>query len=283
MTREIISVPLDQINDDNIRSQMDSDRLQGLVESIRSVGQLSPVRLRPVGNGFVPIDGHRRVHALRLLGEKSVQAIVESVAIDDTRKLEQALISNIQREDLSPLDKARGIAELMRASNQKACDVAARLGMKPSEVTKHLAYLRFSPELAQRLVEKGVGPTTVYELARIEDATERAVRTDELLQGNLTREKLIALSKRAISRKPSSVQTGSCRFSAPMASGQCVNVVCQGSGDLDDVIGLLEEVLQRARKARSKGLSAKTLSKMLREEVKANSGTIGKEGCTHVG
>ncbi len=96
MTREIISVPLDQINDDNIRSQMDSDRLQGLVESIRSVGQLSPVRLRPVGNGFVPIDGHRRVHALRLLGEKSVQAIVESVAIDDTRKLEQALINLIR-------------------------------------------------------------------------------------------------------------------------------------------------------------------------------------------
>jgi ParB family chromosome partitioning protein len=263
---QIRMIPLSEIEEDNIRSRMDPESLQGLVESLRAVGQLYPIRVRKTAKGYKVADGHRRVHALRGMGESGILAFVEPMEVSDLAALEQALISNIQREDLSPLDKARGIAQHMQTSGLKASEVAVRIGLKAPHVSKLLSYCRFSTELAERLDAHGIGPATVYELAKVEDPVTRVALAEELIAGKLTRDTLTARIKRSHVDKRAMQPASKSRFSAPLGHGQSVTVAWQGSGDLDDVIGLLEDILQRARKARAKGLSAKTLAKMIREE-----------------
>jgi ParB family transcriptional regulator, chromosome partitioning protein len=101
-------IPLDQIrpNPQQPRKRFDESSLASLAESIRERGVLQPIIVRPVEQGFEVVAGERRWHAAQLAGEATIPALIDD-AVDDAGSLELALIENVVRENLTPIEQAR--------------------------------------------------------------------------------------------------------------------------------------------------------------------------------
>lgn len=134
-----------QPNDLQPRDVFDDKEMQGLVESIRKHGILQPVIVKPLSHGYMLIAGERRWRAAKQLGLKEIPAIVRNA--DETSTLEIALIENIQREDLNPIEKARGFQELINKFGLTQEQVAKAMGKDRSSVTNYIRLLDLPQEI----------------------------------------------------------------------------------------------------------------------------------------
>ena len=133
------------------RVQFDEDALVALAESIREVGVLQPVLVRPVDDGYELIAGERRWRASKRVGLQRIPALVRET--DDGAALEQALIENIQREELNPLEEAAAYQQLIEDFGLTHEQVATRAGRSRATVTNTLRLLSLPPSI-QRLVRE---------------------------------------------------------------------------------------------------------------------------------
>ena len=136
------------------RSMFDEDALTELTASIREVGVLQPVLVRPLAEPgrFQLIAGERRLRAARRAGLDTVPAIVRGA--DDLASAEQALIENLHRQDLNPLDEAAGYRQLIDDFGLTHDEVARRVGKSRVTVTNTLRLLQLPPKI-QHLVLDG--------------------------------------------------------------------------------------------------------------------------------
>ena len=149
------SLPISQVecNADQPRKRFDDTALDELADSIREHGVLQPLTVRRLGTGYYQIvAGERRWRAARLAGLTEVPAIV--IEADDRKATELALIENLQREDLDPLEEAEGYKKLMDSYHMTQEDVANRVGKSRSAVANALRLLGLCPEV-RALVEAG--------------------------------------------------------------------------------------------------------------------------------
>src|SRR3954468_15136256 len=148
-----IPVGLIAPNPDQPRRHFDEATLAALAESIRQRGILQPVLVRPVAGGtYELIAGERRWRAARLAGMETVPALVRSR--DDAEALEVALIENMAREDLSPVEEARACAALVEELGLTREEVGRRIGRSRVAVSNLLRLLDL-PDEALALVEDG--------------------------------------------------------------------------------------------------------------------------------
>ena len=148
-------VPLDDIraNPYQPRVEFDDDALSGLAASIEALGVLQPLLVRPADQGtYHLIAGERRWRAARRAGLATVPVLVRHG--DDQAALEEALVENLHREDLNPLEEAVGIQQLMEEFGLSHAAAAARLGRSRPAVTNLLRLLQL-PTQIQRLVRDG--------------------------------------------------------------------------------------------------------------------------------
>src|SRR3989442_14808818 len=124
----------------------DFSGLEGMVESIRENGIVQPVIVRQEANGFRLIAGERRWRAAQIAGMERIPAIVRKVA--DDRVLELALIENIQRKELNPIEEARAYEVLLSEMKLSHAEVAKRVGMDRSSISNSLRLLKL-PESIQ--------------------------------------------------------------------------------------------------------------------------------------
>lgn len=134
------------------REHFDEELLNELTESIREVGVLQPVLVRPVGDQFELIAGERRWRAARRLGLPRVPALVRDS--DDAAALEQALVENVHRADLNPLEEAAAYQQLIEDFSLTHEAVATRVGRSRTSVTNTLRLLQLPP-VVQRYVRDG--------------------------------------------------------------------------------------------------------------------------------
>ncbi len=132
-------------NDLQPRHFFSEEEMQGLTESIKKHGILQPVIVKPLAHGYMLIAGERRWRAARHLGLKEIPAIVRHSDGADT--LEIALIENIQREDLNPIEKAMGFKELTGKFGLTQEQVARAMGKDRSSVTNYLRLLDLPQEI----------------------------------------------------------------------------------------------------------------------------------------
>lgn len=137
-------LPLDLIepNPQQPRSRFDEDSMESLADSIAAVGVLQPVVVRASGDGYVLVAGERRCRAARLAGLDQIPAIIRSGDADETASLAEALIENVQREDLSPLEEAAGYRQLLEDFGLTHEMIAGRVGKSRSAVTNTLRLLQ---------------------------------------------------------------------------------------------------------------------------------------------
>ncbi len=135
------------------RTHFDEEALASLVDSIRAVGVLQPVLVRDVGEGeYELIAGERRCRAARRAGLLSIPALVQ--VADDAASLEQALVENLHREDLNPLDEAAAYQQLIEDFHLTHDTVARRVGKSRAAVSNALRLFQLPPAV-QRLVRDG--------------------------------------------------------------------------------------------------------------------------------
>lgn len=150
----IQKVPIAKIraNPQQPRTAFSERELSELAESVKAVGILQPLIVRPEGDGYQLIAGERRLRAAKLAGLDTVP-VIERMA-SDNELLTLALVENLQREDLNPIEKAKGFKELIERHNLTQEVAAKRLGKDRSTMANFIRLLDL-PEAVQQIVSRG--------------------------------------------------------------------------------------------------------------------------------
>ncbi|MDP6386931.1 MAG: ParB/RepB/Spo0J family partition protein [Planctomycetota bacterium] len=185
-SRELKSVAIEHVdpNPDQPRKVFASEAMESLRKSIAQHGLLQPVCVRAQGDRYRIIAGERRWRAARLAGLSEIPVrVVEGV--DETRALELALVENLQREDLDPMEKAKGYRDLIDRAGLTQDQVGAKVGMNRATVANHLRLLDLPKEAQDALVAGLV--TMGHARALLGAADSKAIPT---LLGKIVREDL---------------------------------------------------------------------------------------------
>ena len=157
------------------RRSFDEEKLQELSESIRLYGVLSPILVRAgaLPGRFTIISGERRYRASQLAGLAAIPAIVSQGEGEDSRTLAIQLVENLQRDDLSPLERAQAIGALRDGHSLSIRDIAEKLSISKSAVQRSLEILSLPDDLLNALRE-GASESKVLLVAKIDDPAVRA-------------------------------------------------------------------------------------------------------------
>lgn len=134
------------------RKSFDEDELQSLTDSILAHGVLSPILVRPVGDQFQLVAGERRLRAAQKAGLTEIPVHVKEM--DEQQLLEAALVENIQRTDLNPIEKAQGFKEYLDKFQMTQEHLAARIGVDRTTISNLIGLLNLPPEV-QDFVRSG--------------------------------------------------------------------------------------------------------------------------------
>jgi ParB family transcriptional regulator, chromosome partitioning protein len=151
---EITELPVEQVfpNPNQPRTHIDDENIAELADSIRKVGILQPVIVRPFETGYQIVAGERRWRAARAAGLEQIP--VRLMHASETESLELALIENLQRSDLNPIEEARGYRRLLTEYQMTQSELADSVSKSRSAITNALRLLDL-PEDVQQLVYEG--------------------------------------------------------------------------------------------------------------------------------
>lgn len=177
--KSLLEIPLDQIvpNKHQPRSHFDPEKLHELAQSIKSNGVVQPVIVRRAGNHYQLIAGERRWRAAREAGLKTVPAVLKDVS--EYKTLELALIENIQRADLNPIEEATAYASLIDDFQLTQEEVAQRVGKDRSSIANYIRLLKLPEQVKERIehAELTMGHArAVSSLTRAQDQIELSER-----------------------------------------------------------------------------------------------------------
>jgi ParB family chromosome partitioning protein len=199
-------LPLDAIapNPEQPRKQFDDDKLRELADSIRAHGVIQPVLVKPLGdNRYQLIAGQRRWTAAKRAELKTIPAIVVEHA-SDAQQVEWALIENLQREDLNPLDEAAGYKRLAELFGYTQEIIAQKVGKDRSTVTNMLRLLSLPQAVRDKLASGKLTAGHARALLGIEREALQIRLADRIVSQSLsvrrTEEIVYGQPKRAVSR-----------------------------------------------------------------------------------
>jgi ParB family transcriptional regulator, chromosome partitioning protein len=199
-------IPVDRIVRDEAqpREEFDEDALERLAESLRTRGQLQPIRVRwDEGRGaYVVIMGERRWRAAARAGLPTLRCVVQDAPATAEELLALQLVENALREDLKPIEQAKAYKRLMEAHGWSGGRVARELAVDPSVVSRALSLLGL-PEAVQARVDAGtLAVRSAAEIARLDgpEIQERVARAAE--EGGLKRDEVAELVQAVKARRP---------------------------------------------------------------------------------
>lgn len=199
-TQVVQTMPIDSLCcRPQVRTQFDEASLLGLAQTIKDTGILQPLMVRREGSEFVVVEGERRLRAAKAAGLTEVLVMIDDRELCESEILYRQLVTNSQRQDLTPLEKARAIDRLVKLAGLSAAQVAVKLGVSSGTVSKLLALLEL-PESVQSQVANGSLPlSTAYAVSLAPDSKRQLLLASQAATGELRREEV---AKRARSRKP---------------------------------------------------------------------------------
>ncbi|HCL90318.1 MAG TPA: chromosome partitioning protein ParB [Candidatus Atribacteria bacterium] len=164
------------------RKSFDKEKMEELKGSIKKHGIIQPVVVRKMANGFEVVAGERRLKAAKEIGLKKIPAIIRS--INNEKSLEIALVENIQREDLNPVEQANAFKRLIDEFKLTQQELAEATGKSRALVTNTIRLLKLNPEIQKNIAEGKISFGHAKLLLSIEDeemqsaVCERIITTD---------------------------------------------------------------------------------------------------------
>ena len=197
----VTTLPIAEVESNSAqpRKYFDDAALAELAESIRLHGIIQPLTVRKLSSGYYQIiAGERRWRAARLAGLKEVPVVV--MEADDRKAAELAMIENLQREDLNPMEEALGYQALIQQYHMTLEEAAARVGKSRPAVANSLRLLELDPSVQQQVVEGRLSAGHARALVPLSPALQvRAAGT--ILQGGLSVRQTETLAKRLAAEK----------------------------------------------------------------------------------
>jgi ParB family chromosome partitioning protein len=187
LSEQALRIPLEKLraNPDQPRKYFDEEELAELADSIRSHGILQPLIVEDDGEGgWIIVAGERRWRAARLAGLSEVPAFVRSYS--EEKRREVALIENVQRSDLNPMEEAGAYKALMELTGLSQEDIALRVGKSRSTVANALRLLKLPPAAREALAKGEISAGHGRALLSVNDEAARERLLGEILQKGLS-------------------------------------------------------------------------------------------------
>jgi ParB family chromosome partitioning protein len=185
------NIPVDRVdpNPNQPRLAMDQTNLDELTSSVKQHGVLQPILVRPLPAGrYQIVAGERRWRAATAAGLKAIPALIEE--IDDDTALEIAIIENLQREDLSPIDEALIYDKMIRQHGYSIRKLAQKLGKDKGYLENRLRLADAPPEVRELVSVRKDTLSHAYELLKVTDPRKRKKLADMVARGELSLVKL---------------------------------------------------------------------------------------------
>lgn len=185
---QIHDIPIDKLRlpELSVRGSVDLDKLQELAKSIREQGILDPLHVHRDGNDFVIDSGTRRYRAAKMAGLNTVPCIIRDLQ-EDTR-LQQALITNLQRDAMDPIYEARGLASLKHKKGLTPFQIAQKIGKSESWVESRIRLLDLGPRVQDMIQQQILTPTSAFELLKVPDLNIQEAVAKAVINNALTGE-----------------------------------------------------------------------------------------------
>ncbi len=186
-TNQIHQIPVDTIdpNPHQPRTHFDRTQLEDLIGSIQAHGVMQPIVVTPKGDGrYELIAGERRLRASKIAGLETIPAIVRTAT--DQQKLELALIENIQRQNLDPIEEAHAYLRLQNEFNLTQDEVGLRVGKSRPQVANIIRLLQLPQEIQIALAEGKISHSNARTLLSLPTDDERMAMFQMMLDGNFT-------------------------------------------------------------------------------------------------
>jgi ParB family chromosome partitioning protein len=253
-----IDIDLLEPNDYQPRGHMEEDRLRDLAQSIKANGIIQPIVARRLDSGrYQIIAGERRWRAAQLAGLDKVPIVLKEVTPDDKqRRLEMALIENIQRENLNPIEEGLAYQRLVNDFGMKHDDVAAQVGKDRSSIANTLRLLRLPEEVRAEVASGRLSMGHARAIVSLADEADQRRIAREVLTRNLSVRETEAVVKK-LSTAPGSakdrerrdatkdVHTRAAEEQLRLSLGTPVEIKRRGKGGVVEIAFTNEDELQR--------------------------------------
>ena len=163
----LIDINLIKSNESQPRKSFDDEKIMELAESIKSNGIIQPLILRKDKDEYIIVAGERRWRAAKLAGVKEVPVIIKDYS--DQEVMEIALIENIQRENLNPIEEAQAYKRLLNEFRLKQDEVAERVSKSRTAVTNSMRLLKLDERVQQMIIDDMISTGHARALLAIED------------------------------------------------------------------------------------------------------------------
>lgn len=229
------------------RTHFDQQAIEQLGASLQSAGQLAPIRVRwsDEESAWLIVAGERRWRAARHAGLKTVECYFYRGAIDQSETLRLQLVENLLRENLRPIEEARGFARLMEQQDCTGKQLAAELCVTESKISRSLALLRLPEDVQEQIEEGRLSPRAAYEITKAASQAEQRRLAKLASSGSLGVQELqkatIAKKKRRAQRRRG------VRLTFPLENGWSVRVACNSAGNYHAVEHALLQALEEVR------------------------------------
>jgi ParB family chromosome partitioning protein len=228
----VVNIPIARIqrNPRQPRERFDDAALRALADSIRQDGLLQPIVVRASRTITEPggiqlyelIAGERRLRAFTLLGRSTIPALVQRV--DDRTSAVLALIENVQREDLNPMERAHGLQRLMHEFTLSQQDLATRVGLDRSTVANLLRLNDLDPHTAGALREGAISTGHAKALLGLSDVSVRKGLVARIVNDGMSVRELEIVVRQTSSRAPGSVTAGRLPATGRVISAQVADL-----------------------------------------------------------
>jgi ParB family transcriptional regulator, chromosome partitioning protein len=241
--REACLIRLDRIvaDPDQPRAEFDADSLERLAGSVKQRGVLQAIRVRwdEGDQVYMVVVGERRWRAAKLAGLESIPCVVVPGTATPEEILEDQLVENCLREDLKPIERAKGFRTLMQRLGLSQRGLAEKLDVSQGQVMQALALLELPP-VVQESIDAGDVPSTLgYEITKVPDRAKQVELAEKIARGEVGRAEVRDLT--VVAPRPK-------RWSCTLDDGAQVTVTIPGREiDAASAVEKLQAALKRAR------------------------------------
>jgi ParB family chromosome partitioning protein len=239
-------IPIDRIVRDEAqpREEFDQESLARLAESLRTKGQLQPIRVAwdEARGVYVVLLGERRWRAAHLAGLTELSCIIQDGALDNADRLGLQLDENCLREDLKPIEQARSYRRLMEARGWSTRQLADELNIGQTSVVRALALLELPTQIQEQVEQGGLAVTVAHELAKLPSAPEQAELAKAVVDQGLTRAEVSEVIRAVRAKRPA---PPSRLDPVTIALGGCSITVKWKRGDTTPVIQALRKAIRQ--------------------------------------
>lgn len=184
--KKITNISMDSILPNRMQPRVvfQDDAIDELAESIKKHGIINPITVRRLGNKFEIIAGERRFKASQSIGLKEIPAIV--IDADDKKTAELALIENIQRKELSPIEEGMSYEKILQIGDITQAELSKQLGKKQSTIANKIRLLKLDDSVKEALLNEKISERHARSLLKLYDKRDQARMLEKIIRDRLT-------------------------------------------------------------------------------------------------